>query len=224
MGLTPLGRREILLCVGAALLMGGLCALLGVVVHPALEWLGLLPAIFILWVLWFFRDPNRTPPEGEHRLVSPADGVITAVDEMDEPLFIEGPALRISIFMSIFSVHVNRAPLAGRIVHRQHVPGAFVNALRDESAQLNEHLDLGLETDRPEAPRILVRQIAGLIARRIVCVREPGETLARGERFGMIKFGSRLEVFLPADSGFVAHVKPGESVRAGSSVLGEFPA
>jgi phosphatidylserine decarboxylase len=157
-------------------------------------------------------------------VVSPADGHVTHIEEAEEPAFLGGPALRISIFLSIFDVHLNRAPLDGRVAYVQYREGGFLNAMRSDSAASNEANDIGLETDEPRAPRVLVRQIAGLIARRIVCEAAPGASLRRGEVFGMIKFGSRTDLFLPRDSGLELRVKVGDAVRAGATVLGELPA
>lgn len=218
MRLSPHGQREIVMGLVVCAAVTAVCGLLAWRIHPVFTVGALIAVLVGGWVLWFFRDPERTPPEGAHRLVSPADGLVTQVDEVDEPVYVKGPAKRVSIFMNIFSVHVNRAPLAGTVRHAEHHAGEFVNAMREDSSHINEHFDLGVET---AAGRMLVRQVAGLVARRIVCATSVGATLERGERFGMIKFGSRVEVFLPVDNGFSPSVKVGDTVLAGASVLGE---
>lgn len=224
MKLTPLGTREISISLAATLLSLLVIAGLSASVTPHVGWLAIMPLAFIAWVVWFFRDPERIPPPGENLVLSPADGVVTHVGEVDEPVFVGEKALRVSIFMNVFNVHVNRAPLAGTVRHAEHHVGEYLNAMREDASHRNEHFDIGIETSLPGAPRMLVRQVAGLVARRIVCSCKPGDTVLRGERFGMIKFGSRLEVFLPVASGFSARVQVGDSVAAGETVLGEVSA
>lgn len=223
-GLAPLtghGRREIiagfLLAMLSILFFDWLGAATG---HGWLAWLQIVPIAVFLWVLWFFRDPERIIPQESGILVSPADGTITHVDEVDEPSFIGGRALRCSIFLSIFSVHINRAPAAGKVAYLQFVPGEFFDARREESLTKNQNQDMGLETDEPSLPRrILVRQSTGAIARRIVCPLEIGKSLARGDRYGMIKFGSRTTMFIPADCKMAWTVKVGDTVKAGATIL-----
>lgn len=221
MKLTRYGIREI---VVAFLLLAAICAAIVWGATRLGDWfaaLVLLPVIVFAWVVSFFRDPEREVPTGDKLLLSPADGVVTHIDEVDEPSFIGGRARRISIFMSIFNVHVNRAPFPGAVEHLAYRKGDFLNAMRADSWHLNEANDMGLETGRPDLPRLLVRQIAGAIARRIVCDRKVGDRLARGERFGMIKFSSRVEVYLPAGAEVRILAKVGDAVRAGETVLGE---
>lgn len=210
--LTRYGTREL---VVGTLVLGGLCAV-AVWLFP---WAGIVPAA--LWVLLvnFFRDPERVPPEGEDRLVSPADGCVADIETVQEAEFLHAEALRIGIFMSVLNVHVNRAPLAGRVAWRAYRPGKFRNAMGAEATRENECAFVGLE--RPDGSRILVRQIAGLVARRIVTDCAVGDELKRGQRFGMVKFGSRLEVYVPAAVPFRPTVAVGEHVKAGESVLGE---
>ena len=167
----------------------------------------------------FFRDPERTPPGGEDTVVSHADGAGAEVGEVDTCPFLEGRALRIGIFLSVFNVHVNRSPLAGRVAHLEHADGEYLNALDPASAARNERQDLGL-LDQRRGLKVLVRQIAGAIARRIVCKAEMGQDLARGARYGMIKFGSRTEVYLPAGR-FRPRVKVGDKVKGGQTALGD---
>jgi phosphatidylserine decarboxylase len=173
-----------------------------------------------VFLFGFFRDPERTPPEGDNALLSPADGRVADIEEVRETEFLAADAVRIGVFMSLFDVHVNRAPLAGRVVFRDYRPGKFHNALGARASRENECSLVGIE--RADGTRVLVRQIAGVIARRIVCDCEVGTELARGQRLGMVKFGSRLEVFVPKSSGFRPAVAVGDRVRAGRSVLGHF--
>lgn len=175
-----------------------------------------------LFVVWFFRDPPRVVPPAPGLVVAPADGRVVDVDEVGEDEFLGGPAVRVGIFLSVFDVHVNRAPAAGRVVGIRYRPGKFLNALRAASARENEQLTLRLQETEYPYRRYVVRQIAGAIARRIVCRVKPGDALARGERFGMIKFGSRTEIVLPREAGLRVRVAVGDTVRSGVTVLAEF--
>jgi len=187
----------------------------GIFLVPALVF-----ALLTMFSLYFFRDPERNIPVGKNLVVSPADGRVLALDEIPEEKFIRGPAQRASIFMNVFDVHVNRAPVAGTVRSKEYRKGKFFNASLDKASTGNEALSLGIETSDP-ACRVLVRQIAGLIARRIVCHSREGDRLERGERFGMIRFGSRVEVYLPAGSRW--RVAAGDRVVAGESILAELP-
>lgn len=190
----------------------------------AITWWYLAPAFgtVLCLVLFFFRDPPRRVPEEAGVLVSPADGTVSDVEEVDDEEFIDGPAVRIGIFLSIFSVHVNRVPAGGRIIRLRYQPGRFLNALRSESARENEQLAIGLQQQEPPHRRLLVRQIAGAIARRIVCDLRPGEDVCRGQRLGMIKFGSRTELVLPRESGLEIMVRQGERVKGGQSMMARY--
>jgi len=203
--------------LGTALL-GGAAALAAWVWAP----LAIAPAGLWLLLVNFFRDPERVPPEGEGKLVSPADGRVADMVRVREEEFLHSDALRIGIFMSVFNVHVNRAPVAGLVVYRGYRPGKFHNAMGPEATRENECSSVGIE--RPDGSRVLVRQVAGLIARRIVTDCAVGDDLQRGERFGMVKFGSRLEVYVPTGAAFRPRVKVGDRVRAGETVLGEMGA
>jgi phosphatidylserine decarboxylase len=190
-----------------ALRWGGLWAI------PAIAW-----APVTLWVPWFFRDPERDGPRGDHLVLAPADGRVVSVAEIDERDFIAGPAKRISIFMSIFDVHVNRYPGSGTIGYRDYRPGSFVNATLDKASEANERMSVGLETPRG---RLLVRQIAGLIARRIVTDGNVGTAVRQGERMGIIRFGSRVDTLLPTQAKITVRV--GDRTRAGVTVVAQWP-
>lgn len=152
-------------------------------------------------------------------MVSPADGRVLGVDEIEQAEWIGGKALRVSIFMSVFSVHVNRFPVGGTVRHKLYRPGKFINASLDKASDNNEAMSIGVLME--DGTRVLVRQIAGLIARRIVCDVDEGDTAMRGARFGMIRFGSRVEVYLPPGSQF--KVSRGDMVTAGETILAELP-
>ncbi|REK12470.1 MAG: phosphatidylserine decarboxylase family protein [Planctomycetota bacterium] len=189
--------------------------------HPALA---LVPAVLLAFVLYFFRDPPRSVPQEPGLLVSPADGTIAEVARLDHDPFVGGPAVRIGIFLSIFNVHINRAPAAARVIRLRYEPGLFLNALNPESALKNENLTIGLETTDSPRRRMVVRQIAGLIARRIVCNLRSGELVARGHKFGMIKLGSRTELVLPDEAGLEVLTRVGQKVKGGSTVLARYAA
>ena len=183
-------------------------------------WVAPLFALALIFVLWFFRDPERRSKAAETALLSPADGKIVEIVEVDESEYVGGRALKIAIFMSVFNVHVNRSPSPATVEWVRHEPGKFMNAISAQAGLENEHTLVALR-DGSQRP-VLVNLVAGLIARRIVCAVGPGDALERGQRLGMIKFGSRVEVFLPLDSGFDVAVKLGETVQAGATVLGEW--
>jgi phosphatidylserine decarboxylase len=170
------------------------------------------------FICYFFRDPDRLIPSGEGHVVSPADGKVIKVEPVDQTPYFEGDCIRISIFMSIFNVHVNRAPHEGTIRQVTYHPGKFFAANRDKASADNEHNALLLES--PSGKKVGFVQIAGLVARRIICIVQTGDVLKRGQRFGMICFGSRLDVYLPV--GTDIQVAVGDKVQAGSSVLGNW--
>jgi len=179
--------------------------------------IGLTVAVLVLTIfcLYFFRDPVRITPDLSGAVISPADGKIILISEVTDERFFSGPCLKISIFMNIFNVHVNRIPLAGTVEKISFKPGKFYSADKDKAALHNEYCALGLKTSAG-IPYTVV-QIAGLIARRIVCRAEIGDMVHAGERYGLIRFGSRLDLYLPA--GTRATVTVGEKVRAGETVM-----
>lgn len=221
LGLARDGLAEVLVFSLGFGVLALLFAVGGWLIYPLL-WLGLLP-VAVLWFLAvsFFRDPNRALPSDPAALLSPADGTVTHVGEVDEPDFPGGRALRVSIFLSVFNVHVNRVPRSGRVLAVRYFAGSFLDARHPECATRNEQLwvDL-LEADPPRPLR--VKQISGAVARRIVCWLRPGEHVRAGERFGMIKYGSRTEVFLPASEKVELAVRVGDKVKGGSTVLLRF--
>ena len=174
--------------------------------------------LLALWVAYFFRDPERPGERGPSLVVSPADGKLIMITEIDEPTFVKGRAVRISIFMNVFNVHVNRYPVEGVVRYIHYNKGKFLNAAAEKSSLENEQMSVGIETSRY---RVLVRQIAGLIARRIVTYSKLGETIRQGDRMGIIRFGSRVDVFLPAGS--TLRAKVGDITVAGVTILGELP-
>jgi phosphatidylserine decarboxylase len=180
-----------------------------------------VPLVALGLVMYFFRDPQRTIPQDPNAIVSPADGTIAEVTELDRCDFIGGPAVRIGIFLSIFNVHINRSPRAARVLAMEYKEGEFLNALNPESAIRNEYMWIGMEDLERRNARLAVRQISGLLARRIVCALRPGMTVRRGEKFGMIKLGSRTELILPRDAARV-EVAVGQTVKAGSTLLARY--
>jgi phosphatidylserine decarboxylase len=178
----------------------------------AIVWLALA-----VWVVAFFRDPERRWNLGDRLVVAPADGKVVSVTETDEPAFFGGPALRISIFMNVFDCHVNRYPAGGTVAYRHYNAGKFLHAASEKSSLDNEQSSVGLTT--PQG-KVLVRQIAGLIARRIVTDHPVGAVVRQGQRLGMIRFGSRVDLFLPV--GTRPTVRVGDTTRVGVTVVAEW--
>lgn len=211
--LTPHGRREILLFGVVPLLAGlALWATVG-------WWAGIVPLGLAVFVFSFFRDPERPVPAGPGLLVSPADGLVTAIGPTEEPLYVRGEALRIGIFLSVFNVHVNRAPCSGVVELVQYCPGKFLDARDARCSTENEANAIGIRMD--DGRRVLVRQVAGLIARRIVCPVRVGDRVKRGQRMGMIKFGSYTELLVEAGAGYEPRVGIKQVVHGASDVLME---
>ncbi len=181
---------------------------------------GVVAGVLCAWCVWFFRDPARTPPPGEGRVVSPADGVVCLIDRASPPAELglgPGELDRVCVFMNVFNVHVNRAPVAGRVERVAYRAGKFLNASFDKASVDNERSAMAIRMD--DGRMVVAVQIAGLVARRIVSRVREGASLARGERYGMIRFGSRVDVYLPAGSRIGAGT--GQKVVAGESVLAE---
>jgi phosphatidylserine decarboxylase len=176
-------------------------------------------ALVLLWALMFFRDPQRQIVADDTILLAPADGRIADVETVDETDFIGGPALRIGIFLSIFNTHINRAPCSVKVEKIAYRPGRYLNAMNRRAGQVNESNNLALVRTGSPRDRLLVRQISGAIARRIVCAAREGQQLAGGERFGMIKFGSRTELYLPVSEQIECMVRIGDKVKAGLTPL-----
>ena len=174
--------------------------------------------LLVLWVAYFFRDPERTGERGPDLVVSPADGRVIGVVEVDEPAFLQGRAIRISVFMNVFNVHVNRYPVAGRVAYVHYNPGKFLVASVEKASLENEQSSVGIQTPKH---RVLFRQIAGLVARRIVTYSRTGDEAEQGARMGLIRFGSRVDVFVPVGS--TVRAKVGDRPVAGTTVLAVLP-
>lgn len=179
-----------------------------------LFWAALLVAGFLSF---FFRDPERRPPREADLIISPADGRVVIVAQVEEPFFLQSPAWQVSIFMSPLDVHVNRSPASGRVEYKKYYPGKFLPAFKDKASTDNEQVHLGLATDRG---KLLLKQIAGILARRVVCRPRVGESVAAGQRLGLIKFGSRVDLFVPASVRI--SVTSGQRVRAGETIIGRY--
>lgn len=179
---------------------------------PAVVW-----APIAVWVPAFFRDPPRTGPRRPELVIAPADGRIVSVARVNEPDYLRGEATRISVFMNVFNVHVNRHPVTGTVEYRDYRPGKFLNATLDKASDTNERMSLGV---RGVHGPILIRQIAGLIARRIVTDHTPGDAVRQGDRLGLIRFGSRVDTFVPPTAR--VQVQEGDRAVAGTTILAEW--
>lgn len=177
-------------------------------------------AILAIWVVSFFRDPIRSGPRGDRYVLSAAEGTVLQVTEVDEPMYLKERAVRISVFLSVFNVHVNRYPVDGTVELVHYNRGKFLHAADEKASLENEQASVGVRGPRG---RVLVRQIAGLIARRIVTDGKPGDRAAQAARLGLIRFGSRTDVFLPLSARASVRVKPGDLIRVGGTVLAEYP-
>ena len=184
----------------------------------SLGWLG---TFFTLWCVYFFRDPKRVTPSCDSLVISPADGVVQAIEanaDAPEELQLEGTFLKISIFLDIFNVHVNRIPVTGKIVDLHYHPGTFVNASLDKASKDNERQSVLIQTEN--YGNVAVVQIAGLVARRIICQLEDGQTVEQGQRFGIIRFGSRVDLYLPNEFKPLIHV--GQTMVGGETIIGSY--
>lgn len=186
---------------------------------PIAAWAAVPVTALALLVFYFFRDPERQIPEEPGLVLAPGDGKVIEIVDVDEPSFFEGPCRRISIFLSIFNVHVQRAPVSGSVVHRAYNPGGFAVAWHPKASEENEQSSIGVMTD---SGRLLVRQIAGLIARRIITYPQEGQTLERGERIGLIRFGSRVDLFIPLE--WPVECAVGDRAVGGTTVMARQPA
>ena len=196
-----------------------LSALFAALILRQAFWVSLATLLGIIWVglALFFRDPARAIPREDGYYYAPADGKVVVVERVNEPIFMQCEALRIAIFMSIADVHVNRTPGKGVVIFTRHVPGKFIQAFRPEAALENEHNLIGMGHG---GDRILIKQIAGILARRIVCSVQLDDELEAGDRIGMIKFGSRVELYLPPDC--QALIQAGDIVRAGITPVARY--
>lgn len=207
MRIAPEGSLEIALSLGLALLFGALALVLQV------RWAALLSAacgLAGLFFCFFFRDPEWAIPADPSQLLSPADGTVVIIREVDEPFFIKGRARQVSIFMSPLNVHINRIPMAGTVEYKQYYPGKFLPAFRDKASTDNEQTHLGVATP---SGKILMKQIAGTLARRVVCHAGVGDLVAQGQRYGLIKLGSRVDLYFPPE--WEVKVKLNDHVQGG---------
>ena len=179
----------------------------------------LFATVLTLYMALFFRDPNRKIPEGRDILVSPADGFVVGISEISDHHFLKAPAIQVSIFLTIFDVHINRIPVAGRIEYVNYKTGKFLSAFKEEASEANEQSEVGLITE--SGVKIAFKQIAGLIARRIICKLKVGQSCDTGERYGLIRFGSRADMILPL--GTKLEIKKGEHVTGGLTIIGRLP-
>jgi phosphatidylserine decarboxylase len=219
--LTKYGLPQVVVFPAIVLALMVVFPLAGKVFLPlwAIVLIEALLALICLWILTFFRDPYRPLPSDKNLLLAPADGRVTDIEIVDEDNFIGQAAMRIGIFMSIFNTHINRAPCSSKVETIIYRKGKYKNALNPQSGKVNESNNLGLvRTDSPQQ-RLFVRQISGAIARRIVCDTSEGQVLTGGEKFGMIKFGSRTELYVPAREDVKCLVQIGDKVKAGLTPL-----
>ncbi len=189
-----------------------LLSLIFYILSPALA---ILPVFLLLFVIFFFRNPPRRVAPNINHILSAADGTIRAIQEVEEDTFIQGRAIKISIFLSLFNAHINRSPLSGKIIYTSYRPGKYLPAFKSHASDINERNTLGIENGDI---RVLVHQITGFVARRIVFYNQQGDYLKQGQIFGLIKFGSCTEIIIPADTKIT--VQLGQKVRAGITVIG----
>jgi phosphatidylserine decarboxylase len=186
---------------------------------PAVIAFAVLVGIFSLFNMYFFRDPERTIPENPDAIVSPADGKVVQIVREREENFFQKEVTRVSIFLSVFNVHVNRIPISGRVTYLRYIPGKFFAAFKEKASLENEQTAIGIEDE--QGRRVLFKQIAGIIARRIICEVREGDTVRKGERMGMIRYGSRVDVFFESDS-VELNVSVGDKVKGGETIIGVF--
>jgi len=200
--------------------IGAVATFVGSAMVAVSVFLLLLWFAFAIFVLYFFRDPTAKVPSGANLVVSPAHGKVDVIDTLTEPKFMGGQCQRISIFLSVVNVHVQNAPVSGKIAYVKYTEGQFVNAMKTECADCNENVLIGIESTEPKALKMGLRLIAGVIARRIVPWIEPGDDITRGERISLIQFGSRCDVYLPMNA--TIKVKLGDRVVGGETVVATY--
>jgi phosphatidylserine decarboxylase len=214
--LNGLSAAAVLVLLGVA----WLAAHIGAFIVGLAGVLGVLWVLFVVFTFYFFRDPDAAVPTGKNLVLAPGHGKVDTIDTTTEPEFLGGECQRISIFLSVFDVHVQNAPLTGRIAYFKHSPGQYLNAMRADCAKFNENVLVGIEVGEPMGEKIGVRLIAGLIARRIVPWIAQNDTVQRGERISLIQFGSRADVYLPPNARIKVNV--GDHVVGGETVLAVF--
>ncbi len=210
--ITKYGRTEL----GVSALI---CVVLGMILFYVAPLLVLIPVIMLGGVLYFFRDPERKIPSSDNIILAPADGKIIEIKENTGCPYFKEPALKIVIFLSMLDVHVNRAPCTGRIVSVQYKKGRFLVASNPKATEVNESNTIMIDCEKTSGLKVVLRQIAGIIARRIVCVFQVNDRISLGERIGMIKFGSRAEIYFPQTRLLDLEVKLGNKVKGGETIL-----
>jgi phosphatidylserine decarboxylase len=211
---TPYGKRNI----SQSLIYSIFFIALSFFLPPFTSMLTIIVAIgFLVFNLQFFRDPDRTTPTKSNIVISPADGKVVLINELEHHHFIDGPAWQICIFMSPINVHVNRVPISGRVAHVKYIPGQYLMAFDEKSSDQNERNEIGIIHENLP---LFFTQISGFVARRIICELKVGDEARIGERFGMIKFGSRVDIFIPKSLNI--NVEKGQRTVAGETILAEF--
>lgn len=211
--LTRHGFREMLI---GSLVLVAVSVGLGIIAWP----LSLITLPVLIWLFAFFRDPERSIPAEQHVMVSPADGTVSDITELPHYDLLGGPALRVGIFLSVFNVHVNRSPCDGKVIKVDYKKGKFINAMsHSQASEQNESNTAVIAEPQTDKPIAVVKQIVGLIARRIIFDAKIGDTLRRGDRIGMIKFGSRTELYVPMTLGPKSNVAVGQVVRGGADII-----
>ena len=220
--LAPEGWPFILIGLAATGLLAGLCWTLGSSLPPVprtgLLWGTWILGLLTLFTFFFFRNPTPDIPTGDDLVVAPGEGRVIQITQVEEPEFLKGPAARISIFLTVFNVHLQRAPISGEVGYRHYNPGKYLAAWNPKASEENEQASIGIQSG---PHRVLVRQIAGLVARRVVTDHSEGETVSRGDRIGIIRFGSRVDLFIPP--GWEVICREGDKVRVGETVLARIP-